>query len=88
MDNFLLQLLNGLVTSMLLFTMAAGLSLIFGQMNVINLSHGAFYLLGGYIGLTAIRQLDAFWPAVIVAPLLVGALGLLIERFLLRRMYG
>ncbi|MCP4361362.1 MAG: branched-chain amino acid ABC transporter permease [Chloroflexi bacterium] len=88
MDNFLLQLLNGLVTSMLLFTMAAGLSLIFGQMNVINLSHGAFYLLGGYIGLTAIRQLGAFWPAVIVAPLLVGALGILIERFLLRRMYG
>ncbi len=88
MDNFFLQLLNGLVASMLLFIMAAGLSLIFGQMNVINLSHGAFYLLGGYIGLTAIRQWGAFWPAVIVAPLLVGSLGLLIERFLLRRLYG
>lgn len=88
MDNFFLQLLNGLVASMLLFIMAAGLSLIFGQMNVINLSHGAFYLLGGYIGLTAMRQWGAFWPAVIVAPLLVGSLGLLIERFLLRRLYG
>lgn len=88
MENFLIQLLNGLVASMLLFVMAAGLSLIFGQMNVINLSHGAFYLLGGYIGLTAIRQLGAFWPAVILAPLLVAALGVLIERFLLRRMYG
>lgn len=88
MENFLIQLLNGLVASMLLFIMAAGLSLIFGQMNVINLSHGAFYLLGGYIGLTMIRQLGAFWPALIFAPLLVAGLGLLIERFLLRRLYG
>jgi branched-subunit amino acid ABC-type transport system permease component len=88
MDSLLIQLLNGLVASMLLFIMAAGLSLIFGQMNVINLSHGAFYLLGGYIGLTAMRQWGAFWPAVIVAPLLVGGLGLLVERFLLRRLYG
>jgi len=88
MDNFLIQLLNGLVSSMLLFTMAAGLSLIFGQMNVINLSHGAFYLLGGYIGLTAVRQFGAFWPAVVLAPLAVGLLGLVVERYLLRRMYG
>ncbi len=88
MENFLIQLLNGFVSSMLLFTMAAGLSLIFGQMNVINLSHGAFYLLGGYIGLTAVRQFGAFWPAVIVAPIAVGLLGLVVERYLLRRMYG
>lgn len=88
MENFLIQLLNGFVSSMLLFTMAAGLSLIFGQMNVINLSHGAFYLLGGYIGLTAVRQFGAFWPAVIIAPVAVGLLGLIVERYLLRRMYG
>jgi len=68
--------------------MAAGLSLIFGQMNVINLSHGAFYLLGGYIGLSMIQQIGAFWPAVILAPLFVAALGLLVERLLLRRLYG
>ena len=47
MELFLIQLLNGLVTSMLLFILAAGLSLIFGLMDVINLAHGAFYLLGG-----------------------------------------
>jgi branched-subunit amino acid ABC-type transport system permease component len=88
MDNFVIQLLNGLVTSMLLFVMAAGLSLIFGQMNVINLSHGAFYLLGGYIGLTAVRRFDSFWLALLIAPLLVGALGLVIEYFFLRRLYG
>ena len=88
MENFLIQLLNGLVTSMLLFVMAAGLSLIFGLMDVINLTHGAFYLLGGYIGLTAVRLLGDFWLALIIAPLVVGGLGLLIEYFFLRRLYG
>lgn len=88
MENFVIQFLNGLVASMLLFIMAAGLSLIFGQMNVINLSHGAFYLLGGYIGLSAGRQLDNFWLALVVAPLVVGGLGVVIEYFFLRRLYG
>ncbi|MFQ5859248.1 MAG: branched-chain amino acid ABC transporter permease [Anaerolineae bacterium] len=67
--------------------MAAGLSLIFGLMDVINLAHGSFYLLGGYIGLSIIRQLDNFWLALIVAPLLVGALGLVLETMFLRRLY-
>ncbi|MFQ5577504.1 MAG: branched-chain amino acid ABC transporter permease [Anaerolineae bacterium] len=88
MENFILQLLNGLVFSMLLFVLAAGLSLIFGQMNVINLSHGAFYLLGGYIGLTMVRQLNNFWLALLLAPLVVGGLGVFIEYFFLRRLYG
>lgn len=90
MENFIIQFLNGLVSGMLLFIMAAGLSLIFGQMNVINLSHGAFYLLGGYIGLTlrVIPQLDNFWLALILAPILVAVIGVAIERFLLRRFYG
>ncbi|MGH2523955.1 MAG: branched-chain amino acid ABC transporter permease, partial [Anaerolineales bacterium] len=88
LDNFLLQLLNGLVTSMLLFVMAAGLSLIFGLMDVINLTHGAFYLLGGYIGLTMARQLGDFWLALLLAPILVGGLGLILEYFLLRRLRG
>ncbi|MCP4419484.1 MAG: branched-chain amino acid ABC transporter permease [Chloroflexi bacterium] len=88
MENFIIQLLNGLVSSMLLFVMAAGLSLIFGQMNVINLSHGSFYLLGGYIGLMMVRLLGSFWWALLLAPLVVGGLGLLIEYFLLRRLYG
>lgn len=88
MDNFIIQLLNGLVTSMLLFVMAAGLSLIFGQMNVINLSHGSFYLLGGYIGLTMVRQLGDFWLALLLAPLVVSLVGLFIEYFFLRRLYG
>jgi branched-subunit amino acid ABC-type transport system permease component len=87
-ENFIIQFLNGLVSGMLLFIMAAGLSLIFGQMNVINLSHGAFYLLGGYVGLAMVRQFDNFWLALLIAPIFVALLGLLVERFLLRRMYG
>lgn len=88
LDNFLLQLFNGLVFSMLLFVLAAGLSLIFGLMDVVNLSHGAFYLLGGYIGLTMVRQFGNFWLALVAAPLVVGALGLVIEYLFLRRLYG
>ncbi|MCP4936093.1 MAG: branched-chain amino acid ABC transporter permease [bacterium] len=88
MENFIIQLLNGLVASMLLFIMAAGLSLIFGQMNVINLAHGAFYLLGGYIGLSVVRRFDNFWLALIIAPLIVGGLGVIIEYLFLRRLYG
>lgn len=88
MENLVIQLLNGLVSSMLLFIMAAGLSLIFGQMNVINLTHGAFYLLGGYLGLTAVRTFDNFWLALIIAPLIVGGIGLFVEYFFLRRLYG
>ncbi len=87
MENFIIQLLNGLVSGMLLFVMAAGLSLIFGQMNVINLAHGSFYLLGGYIGLSMVRQ-GNFWLALVLAPLLVGGLGVIIEYFFLRKLYG
>lgn len=88
MDNLLPQLLNGLVTSMLLFILAAGLSLIFGLMDVINLAHGAFYLLGGYVGLAIVRGLGSFWLALVLTPILVGAAGLLLEYFLLRRLVG
>lgn len=88
LDTFVIQLTNGLVFSLLLFMMAAGLSLIFGLMDVVNLAHGTFYLLGGYIGLSIVRLSGSFWLALLLAPLLVGALGLLLERMLLRRLYG
>jgi len=88
MDNFTIQFLNGLANGMLLFVMAAGLSLIFGQMNVVNLSHGAFYLLGSYIGYTVVNRFGNFWLALLIAPLIVGILGYFIERYLLRGFYG
>jgi branched-subunit amino acid ABC-type transport system permease component len=88
MDNFTIQFLNGLANGMLLFVMAAGLSLIFGQMNVVNLGHGAFYLIGSYIGYSVVNRFGSFWLALLIAPLIVGILGYFIERYLLRGFYG
>jgi branched-subunit amino acid ABC-type transport system permease component len=87
LDTFVIQLTNGLVLSLLLFMMAAGLSLIFGLMDVVNLAHGTFYLLGGYVGLALAGWTGSFWLALLLAPPLVGALGLLLEATLLRRLY-
>jgi branched-subunit amino acid ABC-type transport system permease component len=86
LETLTLQLLNGLVFSLVLFLMAAGLSLILGLMDVVNLAHGSFYLFGGYIGLSMIRWLGNFWLALLVAPLIAGLLGWLLQRTLLRRL--
>lgn len=84
----LTQLLNSLVFAMLLFLLALGLSLIFGVARVVNLAHGAFYLLGAYLGLALGASLGSFWLALLLVPLLVGLLGVLVERFLLRSLHG
>ena len=81
-------LLNGLAFSMLLFLMAAGLSLIFGFMNVLNFAHGSFFMVGAYVGLSVVQQTGNFWLAVAAAAITVAALGLVMERALLRRVYG
>jgi len=78
---------NGLVLGLLLFLIAAGFSLIFGLMNVVNLAHGSFLLFGAYIGLIVIRATGNFWLALIVAPIVTGALGLVVEVTLLRKTY-
>jgi branched-chain amino acid transport system permease protein len=72
----------------LLFILAAGLSLIFGMMDVVNLAHGTFYMLGAYVALTVVQRTGSFWPALVIAPLAVGLLGLIIEPLLLRRLRG
>ena len=82
------QALNGISFGALLFILAAGLSLIFGMMDVVNLAHGAFYMLGAYVALTVVQRTGSFWPALIIAPVDVGLLGLLIEPLLLRRLRG
>lgn len=87
MSFFIMQLLNGLAFSLLLFIVAAGLSLIFGMMDVINLSHGAFYMIGAYIGLSVLQITDSFLLALIIAPLLVGLIGVIIETVFLRPVY-
>jgi len=84
----LLQALNGISFGALLFILAAGLSLIFGMMDVVNLAHGAFYMLGAYVALSVVRTTGSFWAALFVVPLALGVLGLLIEPLLLRRLRG
>jgi len=87
-DLVLQQALNGISFGALLFILAAGLSLIFGMMDVVNLAHGAFYMLGAYITLKIVDVTQHFWPAIVVAPLALALLGLVLEPTLLRRLRG
>lgn len=87
-DFLFVQVLNGVAYGLLIFLLAAGLTLIFGMMNVINLAHGSFYMIGAYVGLSTVAKTHNFWLALIVAPLVVGAVGFVIESGLLRRLYG
>src|SRR3954447_11778516 len=82
------QALNGISFGALLFILAAGLTLIFGMMDVVNLAHGAFYMLGAYVALAVVQRTGQFWLALVLPPLAVGALGLIIEPLLLRRLRG
>ena len=85
MEFWIVQSLNGISFGMLLFLLAAGLSLVFGLMRIVNLTHGSFYLLGAYIGFTLIERTGSFLVALVVAPLCIAVVGLLMHRFLLRR---
>jgi branched-chain amino acid transport system permease protein len=82
------QVFTGLVLGGILVLLAVGLSLIFGLMTVVNFSHGALYMLGAYVAFTLLGLTKSFWLSLILAPLVVGTLGLLIERVLIRRLYG
>jgi branched-chain amino acid transport system permease protein len=87
MEVFVAQLLNGLVYGVLLFLIAAGLSLIFGLMNVVSLAHGSFFMLGAYFGLSIFKITGSFWWALVLAPIPVIALGVLMELLFLRPLY-
>lgn len=87
MNFWLIQTLNGISFGMLLFLLAAGLSLIFGLMKVLNLTHGSFYLLGGYVGLTVLHLSGSFVLAILVGSLAIAAIGVIMERFFLRRLH-
>src|SRR4030095_3073066 len=82
------QIFTGLVLGMLFVLLAIRLSLLFGLMTVVNFSHGALYMLGAYCTVFLLGFTRNFWVALLVAPLIVGTFGLLIERFLIRRLYG
>ena len=81
------QLLNGLQLSLTLFLLAAGLTLVFGIMGVINLAHGSLYMLGAYAGAIAAAQTGSFWIAVLVALVAAGLIGLVVELLVIRPLY-
>jgi branched-chain amino acid transport system permease protein len=86
MELITISLLNGISYGLLLFMLSSGLTLIFSMMGVLNFAHASFYMLGAYFAYTT-TSLIGFWPALLVAPLLVGVLGALFERYCLRRVH-
>jgi len=86
MDQIIVSLLNGAIYGLLLFMVSAGLTLIFGMMGVLNFAHASFYMLGAYFAYT-LQGVVGFWPAIVLAPVLVGLIGVVVERFFLRRVH-
>ena len=82
------QCLNALSQAALLFFLGCGLTLIFGIMRIVNFAHGAFFMLGAYVGYTAAHWTGNFWVALIAAPVLAGGAGAAFELGILRRLYG
>lgn len=85
------QLLNGLTIGIVYVLIASGLSIIFGMMDVINFTHGELFALGGYVAFAIAQPLGAvsgFWAGLLLAPLVVGVVGMAIERFTIRPLYG
>jgi branched-chain amino acid transport system permease protein len=84
---WIIQTLNGLSFSMMLFLMAAGLTLVFGLMKIINLAHGSFYVLGAYVGLTVLRATGSFLLAALAGATVAALLGIVMQTVFLRRFY-
>ena len=86
MEFFIISMLNGLSYGLLLFMLSSGLTLIFSMMGVLNFAHASFYMLGAYVGYS-IAKFTGFWPALVLAPIVVGGLGALFERLCLRKVH-
>jgi branched-chain amino acid transport system permease protein len=85
-ELIVISTLNGVLYGLLLFLMASGLTLIFSMMGVLNFAHASFYMLGAFVGYQ-IALWAGFWPALLIAPLIVGGAGALVERFGLRNVH-
>ena len=88
MEFWIIQSLNALSFGMLLFILCAGLSLIFGLMNILNLAHGSCYLIGAYAALSAVKVTGSFLAGIVAGAAAGGAVGFVLQRFLLQRIYG
>lgn len=84
----MLQLVTGIALGAVYALLALGLSLIFGMLGVVNFAHGAFFMVGAFIGLYFLGLTGNFWFSLGLTPLVVGAIGLVTERFLVRPLYG
>jgi branched-chain amino acid transport system permease protein len=84
----MLQLMTGIALGAVYALLAIGLSLIFGMLTVVNFAHGAFFMVGAFLGVYFLGVTGNFWLSLVIAPLVVGAIGLLAERFLVRPLYG
>jgi branched-chain amino acid transport system permease protein len=82
---YVAQGIHGVAYGMTLFLIAAGLTLIFGMMGILNLAHGAFFMLSAYVAYQTLLWGGNYWVALIVAPIVTGFIGVLVERFLLRK---
>ena len=83
LELIVISTLNGVLFGMLLFLLSSGLTVIFSMMGVLNFAHASFYMLGAFFGYQLTRWIG-FWPALVLAPLLVGAVGMAVERYGLR----
>src|SRR5437667_12101769 len=86
MEFWLTQAFNGISYGAMLFLLGSGLSLVFGVMRIVNLAHGSYFLLGGYVGLTTISRTKSFPLALLSVALSVALIGLGLERIFLRRL--
>ena len=82
------QLVNGLAYGVLLFLMSAGLSLIFGLMNVVNVAHGSFFMLGAFFALAIQKWTGSFWAALALSWIPAVAVGVVMERVFIRKLYA
>lgn len=83
-----MQLFSGVALGAVFVMLALGLSIIFGLLGIVNFAHGNVFMVGAYAGVFVMERTGSFWAALLLGPLLVGALGLLIERFLIRPLAG
>ncbi|HZM47706.1 MAG TPA: branched-chain amino acid ABC transporter permease [Burkholderiales bacterium] len=88
MQFWVIQTLNSLALGGLLFLLSSGFSLIFGLMRIANLTHGALFMLGAYVGVSILRHIPNLWVAALLGGLVIAALGGLFERLILRRLLG
>jgi branched-chain amino acid transport system permease protein len=86
--EIVIQILHGLAYGMLLFLVSSGLTLVFGMMSVLNLAHASFYMLGAYFSYQMLNWIGNFWISLAVCPIVVGGVGILMERTLLRRVHA